>query len=357
MTWSALRLCSESALWLALLAIFVSAQCAYPQTAPQITVQLSNGIAHLNIIGDVGSDCTIQSVTNLSQNWQFVTNLTLLSSPFLLVDAAGPGTDQRFYRLYAQQVPTNVLVTNMVWISPGTFTMGSTNTEAERGSDETQHKVTLTKGFFMGKYPVTQSEYQAVTGSNPSYFTGNSNLPVEQVSWIDATNYCAKLNQRELAAGRLPAGWIYRLPTESEWEYSCRAGTTTAFHYGSALHGGMANFYSYSEYEAALGTILVTNPIGYVGQTTVVGSYQPNEWGLYDMHGNVWEHCQDWYGSYPDGSVSDPQGPSTGTNRVMRGGSWLGSGVQARSGRRDYRVPSNLGYRIGFRVVLSPGQP
>ena len=131
--------------------------------------------------------------------------------------------------------------TNMVWIPPGTFVMGSPTNEAERDSDETQHTVTLTQGFYMGKYAVTQGEYLALMGSNPSYFTthdynGNPirpdlNRPVEQVSWIDATNYCAHLTQQEQAAGRLPAGWVYRLPTESEWEYACRAGTTTAFHY------------------------------------------------------------------------------------------------------------------------------
>ena len=146
-------------------------------------------------------------------------------------------------------------IPNMAWIPCGTFVMGSPTSEAERNSDETQHTVTLTQGFYMGKYVVTQAEYLAVMGNNPSYFTtqdGNGNpialdlnRPVELVSWDDATNYCAHLTQQEQAAGRLPAGWVYRLPTESEWEYACRAGTTTAFYCGSALRSGMANFNDY----------------------------------------------------------------------------------------------------------------
>jgi formylglycine-generating enzyme required for sulfatase activity len=256
----------------------------------------------------------------------------------------------------------------MVWIAPGSFVMGSPTSEAERYSDETQHTVTLTQGFYMGKYAVTQEEYLALMGSNPSYFTtkdsnGNPippdlNRPVEQVSWDDATNYCAHLTQQEQAAGRLPAGWVYRLPTESEREYACRAGTTTAFNFGSAIHGGMANFYDYHEYDASIGEIHVANPaVPWLARTTTVGSYQPNAWGLYDMHGNVWEWCRDWYGSYLTGSVADPQGPSSGSARVFRGGCWGNFGWSCRSAIRNYDGPSTWNSDIGFRVVLAPGQP
>jgi formylglycine-generating enzyme required for sulfatase activity len=251
----------------------------------------------------------------------------------------------------------------MVWIPPGTFVMGSPTSEAERYSDETQYTVTLTKGFYMGKYAVTQGEYLALMGSNPSYFTlanGYSqdlNRPVEEVSWIDATNYCAHLTQQEQAAGRLPLGWVYRLPTESEREYACRAGTTTAFNFGSAIHGGMANFYSYWEYDASIGDIYVSNPTTYLGRTTAVGSYAPNAWGLHDMHGNVWEWCRDWYGTYPTGSVIDPQGAPSGSTRVFRGGRWYDLGRYCRSARRSYDFPSYGSYYFGFRVVLAPGQP
>jgi formylglycine-generating enzyme required for sulfatase activity len=150
---------------------------------------------------------------------------------------------------------------------------------------------------------------------------------------------------------------VYRLPTESEWEYGCRAGTTTAFNFGSAIHGGMENFYDYYEYDASIGDIYVANPaVPCLARTTTVGSYQPNAWGLYDMHGNVWEWCQDWYGSYPTGSVTDPQGPSSGARgRVIRGGGWNGVGRFCRSAYRSN--PSSGATIFGFRVVLAPGQP
>jgi len=273
---------------------------------------------------------------------------------------AGAVTAARFYRAFSQQVPTNV-VPNMVWILPGTFVMGSPTNEALRMVDETQHTVTLTKGFYMGKYEVTQGEYLALIGSNPSYFTpanGYSqdlNRPVEEVSWEDATNYCAQLTQREQAAGRLPAGWVYRLPTESEWEYACRAGTTTALYFGSAIHSGMANFDGRNEYDASVGTIW--NPSGiYLGRTTTVGSYQPNVWGLYDMAGNVAEWCRDWYWTYPSGSVTDPQGPASVSWRVVRGGRWSYIGRFCCSAERD-NFPSSGYDFLGFRVVLAPGQP
>ena len=247
--------------------------------------------------------------------------------------------------------------------------MGSPDNEAERGADETQHTVTLSSGFFMGKYLVTQTNYFAVTGSNPSYFNGDRsgppnydqnygidlNRPVEQVAWSDATNYCALLNQQEQVAGRLPLGWRYRLPTEAEWEYACRSGTTTAFHYGSALHSGMADFEGTSEYDAVQGTAV--NPEGiYLGRTTAVGSYQPNAWGLYDMCGNVYGWCLDWYDDYPPGSVTDPQGPASGSDRVIRGGSWQSNGSQCRSAFRFSLDPSITFSVIGFRVVLAPAQ-
>jgi formylglycine-generating enzyme required for sulfatase activity len=340
------------------------------QSPPALSVMVSNGMVKLGITGDVGSACTIQWATDLfgTNNWQFLTNLTpLLSSPCLVTDT-NVVTAPRFYRAFAQQVPTNVVTTNMVWIPPGTFVMGSPTSEAQRYPDETQHTVTLTKGFYMGKYAVTQGEYLALMGSNPSYFTtrdynGNAippdlNRPVEEVSWDDATNYCAHLTQREQAAGRLPSGWVYRLPTESEREYACRAGTTTAFHYGNALHGGMANFYDYYEYDASVGDIYVSNPaVSWLPRTTTVGSYQPNAWGLYDMHGNVWEWCRDWYGSYLTGSVIDPQGPTSGSLCVFRGGCWYGHGRNCRSANRISYYPSHGDYNIGFRVVLAPGQP
>jgi formylglycine-generating enzyme required for sulfatase activity len=312
----------------------------------------------------------LKTTTNLAQPWQVASGqpptLTATSNSFAVILPIDAAT--RFFTVVQLTVPPPG-PPQMVWIPPGTFVMGSPASETDRNGDETQHTVTLTQGFYMGKYLVTQADYLAMIGSNPSYFTtkdynGNPipadlNRPVEQVNWTDATNYCARLTQQEQAAGRLSAGWVYRLPTESEWEYACRAGTTTAFHYGNALHGGMANFYDYYEYDASIGDIYVSNPaVPWLARTTAVGSYQPNAWGLYDMHGNVWEWCRDWYGSYPAGSVTDPQGPTSGSFRVLRGGGWNFNAWDCRSAFRDdgYFPSYRLDY-VGFRAVLAPGQP
>jgi formylglycine-generating enzyme required for sulfatase activity len=252
--------------------------------------------------------------------------------------------------------------TNLVFIPPGTFTMGSPTTEASRFSSETQHLVTISRGFWMAKYLVTQGDYLAVVGSNPSHFTPSNGYaqdltrPVEQVHWNDATNYCALLTAQELAAGRIPANYAYRLPTESEWEYACRAGTTTAFYLGSGLSSGQASFDGRHEYDASAGTI--NNPSGINLQTTTpVGSYPANGWGLYDMIGNVWEWCQDWYGAYPAGPVTDPQGAVSGSARLVRGGDWGGWARFCRAAQRSGDIASPSSSRTGFRVVLAPSQP
>jgi formylglycine-generating enzyme required for sulfatase activity len=250
---------------------------------------------------------------------------------------------------------------NMVRINGGTFTMGSPASEVDRRDNEgPQHRVTVSS-FYMGKYEVTQKEYQEVMGTNPSYFKGD-NLPVEQVSWFDAVNYCNRLSQKE---GLTPAYTIngenitwnqnangYRLPTEAEWEYACRAETTTRFWSGNdeTSLAGKANVADLTAKEKYTDWTIVNIRDGYA-ETSPVGRFSPNSWGLYDMHGNVWEWCWDWYGDYPSNAQTDPRGASSGSNRVFRGGSWSNYAQILRSAYRDYYTPSSRYYFIGFRVV------
>jgi len=232
----------------------------------------------------------------------------------------------------------------MVFIAPGSFLFGSPSNEVDRFSNEgPQTSLTITKGFLMAKYPVTQQEYETLIGNNPSFFSGDPNKPVEQVSWLDASNYCRLLTQREFGAHHIPAGYQYRLPTEAEWEYACRAGTSTRFNYGD--DPGYSLLGNYAWYTANSG-----------GWTQEVGQNPPNAWGLYDMHGNVWQWCQDWYDLHPGGSQTDPQGPSVGTFRILRGGSWLDDPAFCRAACRISDNPTaddHNGY--GFRLVLAPG--
>jgi formylglycine-generating enzyme required for sulfatase activity len=241
---------------------------------------------------------------------------------------------------------------SFVRLAGGTFTMGSPSNEPQRDNDEVQHQVTIS-AFYMGKYQVTQAEYEAVMGTNPSWFNG-SNLPVECVSWYDAAEFCNRLSQREgltLAysgsGDNIISNWNangYRLPTEAEWEYACRAGTTTPFSTGNNITTSQANYYGYGPYN--------NNAAGiYRETTTPVGSFAPNPWGLYDMHGNVWEWCWDWYGSYSSGAQNNPRGPVSGDYRVVRGGSWYYFGRYLRSAFRNFNYPSSRNYFIGFRLV------
>jgi formylglycine-generating enzyme required for sulfatase activity len=287
------------------------------------------------------------------------------------VDAWDPDKGQypgRFYRAApAPTVPIPLL--DYVKIPAGTFVMGSPPGEVVGWTaawGETQHTVTLTHDFYMSAYEVTQAKYLALMGYNPSFFTTQDFLtnpippdlqrPVDSVSWYDATNYCWQLTQSERAAGRLPQGWEYRLPTEAEWEYACRAGTTTTFTYGPALRSGMANFDGRGEYEGGVGASY--NPDGiFLERTTAVGSYEANAFGLYDMHGNVWEWCLDRLGTYPTDypteSVTDPQGPSTGPGRVTRGGCLVNEAAYCRSATRGIANPAQGANTRGFRPVLA----
>jgi formylglycine-generating enzyme required for sulfatase activity len=211
----------------------------------------------------------------------------------------------------------------LVWCPPGSFIMGS-----GQGNDFSAHPVILTKGFYLGKYEVTQEQYEKVMGKNSSQFKGDK-LPVVQVSWNDAVEFCDELNKKE----RIPRGWEFALPTEAQWEYACRAGTTTAYSWGDNITPQLANY----------------NDSG-INKTVEVGSYKANPWGFFDMHGNVWEWTADWRGDYPSSSVIDPPGPSNGSSRVNRGGSWLHAGTTLRSAYRSNHSPSSRNNFIGFRV-------
>jgi formylglycine-generating enzyme required for sulfatase activity/FKBP-type peptidyl-prolyl cis-trans isomerase len=263
--------------------------------------------------------------------------------------------------------------TNYVWIPPGRFTMGSPLAEQQQVNSEgwlnaatvtevegPQTEVTLTKGFYMSKYFVTQGEYLALMGVNPSHFAGDLNCPVEACGWFNATNYCGKLTAREQKAGRLPTSWSYRLPTEAEWEYACRAGTTTRFSYGD--DPGYAKLPNYGWYDGNSYTSNKPPGIFYFVQgryfaTRPVGQKLPNPWGLYDMHGLLSEWCQDWFGPLSGGSVTDPQGPATGTERVIRNGSWLDDAYTLRSAMRYSTEPEGAGGIYGFRAALGPNPP
>jgi sulfatase modifying factor 1 len=229
----------------------------------------------------------------------------------------------------------------MLWVEPGTFTMGSPASEPNRLSDETQHEVTLTQGYWLAKHELTQAQWKAVMGTDPSKFKGD-NLPVERVNWEEAKAFCDKLQEQESAAGRVPAGYAYRLPTEAQWEYACRAGTTTATAFGNSLSSTQANFDGTSPYNGGA-TWRSLN------KTANVGSYAANAWGFHDMHGNVFEWCADWYGNYPFGSVADPAGASSGTLRGTRGGCWLRNGMYCRSAFRFRAHPG--------AQALPPGLP
>jgi formylglycine-generating enzyme required for sulfatase activity len=239
-------------------------------------------------------------------------------------------------------------------IKAGKFLMGSPLGEKDRSDDEAQHEVEITRDFYLGKYTVTQQQYEALMGTNPSYFSAKgggkekvqgmdtSCFPVESVSWEDAVRYCDKLTEKYGRGGRK-----FRLPTEAEWEYACRGGTKTPYSFGSSCNGTEANCDGSNPYG--------TSTKGrYLERTCAVGSYRPNAWGLYDMHGNVWQWCQDWYGPYGDLGTKDPLKGEIKYQgyRVMRSGPWNSDARRCRAATRNWDSPENRSYDVGFRAAF-----
>jgi formylglycine-generating enzyme len=242
-----------------------------------------------------------------------------------------------------QERITNSINMTFVLIPAGTFTMGSPGSDMDRKGDETAHQVTISRPFYMQSTEVTVKQWREIMGS-PWFFKkkGEEDMPVTHVSWDDCKKFIKKLNARNEG--------VYRLPTEAEWEYACRGGSDTVYGWGNAIDCSKAMY--------ANNTLKMADCVKWVrskglatDKPAPVGSYAPNPWGLYDMPGNVWEWCQDWYGPYPKGSVVDPQGPQSGAERVRRGGSWYGTWQRCRCANRNFSHPANRYQTTGFRLV------
>ncbi|MDA0590741.1 MAG: SUMF1/EgtB/PvdO family nonheme iron enzyme, partial [Planctomycetota bacterium] len=273
------------------------------------------------IAGATGASLVISAVNGTLHDGNYT---LVVSNDFGSVTSSPTG-------LQVDATPTNHSVASigmqMIFCPPGTFSMGSPSSETGRGGDETQHSVTLTNGFYLGKYEITQAQYETVMNGNseglnakPSQWPNNDDRPVEKVSWNDAQVFLTRLNSIEQTAGRLPNGWKYVLPTEAEWEYACRAGTTTAYSWGNDINSTHANW----NWDGG------PNDGNDAKQTLNVGQYAANPWGFFDMHGNVWEWTFDWKANYPGGAQNNPEGSASGSYRVQRGGSWYGTGADLR---------------------------
>jgi formylglycine-generating enzyme required for sulfatase activity len=279
--------------------------------------------------GWLRSQCVRAELEKMASTWK---------GPSLRVESEKPQTRAAVPGTLPPQIEVQGYI-KFQRIRAGKFLMGSPDSDGYAPSEENpQHLVRITRPFYLGVYPVTQSQYEALMGSNPSGFQGKGSRPVEQVSWEDANTYCRKLSE---AMREMWRGLVCRLPTEAEWEYACRAGTNTRYCFGedAARLGEHAWFADNAS-----------------GTTHPVGQKEPNAWGLYDMHGNVWEWCLDWYDEKycAGGPVDDPAGPTQASFRVRRGGGWDDGAGDCRSASRSRYVPAGRRDDLGFRVALIP---
>ena len=287
----------------------------------------------------------MRNLVFLAAAFLFLTSLYIGVGRYGSVDARQP--------LDAPREVKNSIGMTFIRVPAGTFLMGSPAGELHRNADELQHEVTVTEPFFLGVHEVTQSQYEKIIGTNPSYWSkigdgkqrfkgkDTTDYPVERVTWHDAVEFCKKLSAKE--------NKTYRLPYEVEWEYACRAGKKTVFAAGNDFHSNLANIngLGYSSYGKE-----TSGP--FFRSTVRIGGYQPNDFGLHDMHGNVQEWCADWYGEnyYWRCPKDDPPGPTQGTERVLRGGAWPSSAKACRSAFRNHLPPDEKNYTSGFRVVM-----
>jgi len=295
----------------------------------------------------------VRQVAELS--WAAHLVKTLISVTALLLVGALSATNAAALTFKGAKAGDDCEVTGIrfCWCPPGKFMMGSPPTEPERRPDEDQVAVTLTKGFWMAKFETTQGQWKRVMGKLPGPLTeqlpeGND-LPVGNVNFAEAEAFCQKLTELARRAGALPKDWEFRLPTEAQWEYACRAGTTTATCFGDTLSSKQANFNG-KPYNGA-------EPGPSLNRAANVGSYPANAWGLHDMHGNIFEWCRDWYHPKLPGGVDPDLSSARAASRVRRGGAWTDDGWPCRSAFRLRFEPERRYDHIGFRIVIVQVNP
>lgn len=303
------------------------------QAVPGLTVSGPSGQTwQIDVSSDLGD----------SASWKSLSRIHFSGNLSFLLDFEGAGEKSRYYRVRKAVLTPDL--TRFVWIEPGTFNMGSPPQEQDRDTDENPlTTVTLTRGFWMGKYEVTQGEFLELFEENPSRFKLGLDHPVDNTSWDMAMLYCERLTQREAQAGRLPEGFVYRLPTEAEWEYACRAGTSTRYSFGDDPRFELFDDYAWHLENSG-------------GRTHPVDSKLPNRWGLHGLHGGVYEWCLGWHVFYPGGHVTDYISPP-GSNHVLRGGAWSDRPKNGRAAERHW-FGINLEFgNVGFRVILADPYP